>query len=627
MTFEKIVLNNVFRNLRVHIGYLLSSIFSLATFFILSMIYYHPFLEGSYLKDIFLFFREIIYIITIFFVMYFLKMFIKSKKKDFGIFLILGMNKKQIRKILFIENMVIGVLSIIIGIIFGVVFLKFFIVIISNILEIEELKLYFSMRVILKTVFRYLILFCMIPVFIGRTIKINNIIDLIDYKKEENLKLEVSLIKSVISIAVIIAGYILVFTSNINNILSIRLLIILMVFVLGNYLFFNYIVNYIIYLFSKIKKIYLNKMNFLFLSDLKYRVYDNITMLFIVTILLAVSFTSIGSAYIQKSVLKRDAVKNSPFSLNYLVNDYSNYAQDERFIDDILKANNLKYNKIELHVIQLNKEQNEKKQEINFIKQSEYNNAVSIIKRKMVNLKKGEVVLVPRYEDILQSEKNLIGKKLNSFEDDNFIIKSNVEGCITLKGVLQNTYILSNEEFDRIYDKYDKRLFIGYEIDNWEKIDKITKKIKYKYQKNDKNINDYLTFRVELYNSEKTINNILVYLIVFVGSILYLSAVSFMNYKFYIEIKQEQNKYDNMINLGLTFRELKKIISREMMVIFFVPYIIATIDAIFAYRILYIVYEIPILKSILQIVSIIFALNMIYFFIWTFKNISYLENN
>nr|WP_268050850.1 ABC transporter permease [Clostridium ganghwense] len=558
-------------------------------------------------------------------------MFIKSKKKDFGIFLILGMNKKQLRKILFIENMVIGSLAVVIGIILGIVFSKFFLIIISSILEIEELKFYFSIKVIVITVFRYLALFYIVPIFIGRIIKFKNVIDLINYKKEENTKIKVSLIKSIISTIVIILGYFAVLTSDINNILSTRLLIILMLFVLGNYLFFYYIINYIVYLISKAKKIYLNKINFLFLSSLKYRLYDNISMLFIVTILLAVSFTAIGAVYIQKSILKSDAVKNSPFSLNYFVNDYSKYDEDEKFIDDILKSNNLKYNKSKLHIIQIFKRGTEKNERYSFnlIKQSEYNNIVHIVKRKPVNLQKKETILVPNYEDMTELEKRYIGQKIKFYQEDDFIIKSNVEGCIAFKGMLFNTFIVPDKEFDRMYDKYNKKIFIGYEVERWEEIKNITEKIKYESEilNKSRNIDNLFLSRMYAYGMEKTTNSILMYFTFFIGTILYLAAVSFMNYKFYVELEQEQNKYSNMMSLGLTFNELKKIISKEMMVILFVPYIMATIDAIFAYRILYIVYEIPILKSILQVQIIFFIINLLYFFIWRFKNINFLAKN
>lgn len=625
MTFEKIILNNVFRNLRVYIGYLVSSIFSVATFFILSMIYYHPFLNKSYDKGVFLFFRETIYIITIFFIIYFLKLFIKSKKKDFGIYLILGMNKKQLRKILLIENLVIGILAVTIGIIFGIVFLKFFLIILSSILEINKLKFYFSIKVILNTIFRYFILFCVIPLSIGRFMLFKNIVDLINYKKEENTKIEASLIKSLMSIAIIIWGYFMVFTSNIDNILSARLFIILILFVLGNYLFFHYILNYIIFLISQNKKIYLKKINFLFISSLKYRVHNNISMLFMVTILLAISFTSIGTVYIQKSVLKRDAVKNSPLSLNYFINDYSKYAHDENFIDDTLQSNNIEYNKVKLNIIKTANEGTKKgdRNSFNLIKESEYNNIVNIIKRKPVSVEKKEAILVPNYEDMIESEKNSISKIITLNQKDDFLIKSYVEGCITFKGILLNTFILSDEDFDSFYDKYPKKIFIGYEFERWEEIKHITEKIKQESEilNKSRNIDNFFVSRLYVYGLENTSNSIFLYFTFFVGTILYLVAISFMSYKFYVELKQEQNKYDNMISLGLTHRELKKIISREMIVILFVPYILATIDAVFAFKILYIVYDIPIIGSILQVVIIFFVINLIYFFIWRFKNI------
>ncbi|WP_373898027.1 FtsX-like permease family protein [Haloimpatiens sp. FM7315] len=630
MTFEKIILNNVFRNLRIYIGYLISSIFSAATFFIFSMIYYYPNYKNDALameKGMFLVFREVIYIITIFFVIYFLKLFVKSKKKDFGIYLTLGMDNRQLRKILFIENVVIGSISVLLGIVFGTVFLKFFLIIVSNIMGIEELKFYFSIKVILITAFRYMLLFSIISVFVGITVRFKNIIDLINFKKEENKEIEVSLAKSLLSILIIAVGYFLVFTSNINNVFSSRLLIILVVFVLGNYLFFNYILKYIIYLLSKSKRVYYNKINFLFLSSLKYRVRDNIIMLFIATVLLAVCFTSIGTAYIQMSVLKSDAIKNSPFSLNYLIKDCSKYNEDEEFIDRILQANNLKYDKVKLNILKVHHDMNENKEydSLNLIKESEYNDIVDIINRKSVSLSKGEALLVPNYEMIYEIEEKLIGEKLKIFSYNDLVIKNNIEGCIVFKGTLLNSYIISDEDFENLYRKYNKEVFVGYEVEGWENLENINRKIKSKSEGLNKNVNNYFVSRTYIYNIEKRSNNMVIYFSFFIGSILYLAALSFINYKFHIELKEQQNKYINMMSLGLTFGELKKIISREMMVFLFIPFIVAMIDAVFAYKILYIAYEIPILKSILYVITIFFIMNFVYLFLWRFKNISFLE--
>ncbi|GAA0732231.1 FtsX-like permease family protein [Clostridium oceanicum] len=627
MTFEKIILNNILRNLRIYIGYLLSSIFSVAIFFILTTIYYHPLAKEIYLNESLLFVKEVIYIITIFFIIYFLKLFIKSKKNDFGILIILGIDKKQLRKILFLENMVIGVLSIIIGIIFGIVFLKFFLVVISSIFEIKELNFYLSIKVMFITIIRYLVLFLVIPIVMRRIINIRNVIDLINYKKKETTKIKPSLVKSIIAIIIIVIGCFLVISSNINNILSKRLLIILSFFVLGNYLFFKYILNYVIYLISKNKKIYINKKNFLFISNLKYTLYNNISMLFIVTILLAVSFTSIGAAYIQKSILRKDAFKNVPFSLNYIIKDYSKYNNDEVFIDNMLKSNNIRYRKVKLYIIEISKNGKENNY-FNLIKESEYNKIANIIKRKTVALKEKETILVPNYENILPFEKESVGKTIKLYENKNFVIKDNLKGCIASKGLLLNTFIISDKQFNSIYYKYKKKLFVGYEFEKWDKMKKITKEIQYKSNQLNKsrNTENYFISRMYMYNMDKQTSNMFLYFLFLIGSIIYIAAISFMNYKFYMELKREKNKYANMITLGLTFKELKLIISKEMIVIFFVPYILATIDAIFAYRILYLIYEIPILESVLQIVCIFLFINLIYFFIWRFKNISFLDD-
>ena len=100
-------------------------------------------------------FAEIILVLfSWFFIFYSMKAFLEARAKEFAILLHLGMEKRQLSKLIFLETMLIGTLSIACGILFGYAFTKFFFMIVREILMLEQLPLYFKWEPFVLTISR-----------------------------------------------------------------------------------------------------------------------------------------------------------------------------------------------------------------------------------------------------------------------------------------------------------------------------------------------------------------------------------------------------------------------------------------------------------------------------------------
>src|SRR5690625_841103 len=112
MTFRQFAFNNVFRNKRLYIAYFLSSLFTVMVFFTFAIFAFHPELSGEKMNSNVLqgmsVAGSIIYVFSFFFVLYSMSSFLQSRKREFGLLMIQGMSNKQIRWMVFLENMVIG---------------------------------------------------------------------------------------------------------------------------------------------------------------------------------------------------------------------------------------------------------------------------------------------------------------------------------------------------------------------------------------------------------------------------------------------------------------------------------------------------------------------------------------
>ncbi len=117
MNIRELAYRNVTRNRRTYSAYFLSSAFAIMAFFVYSFFAFHPALSagelGQYVFVSMSFAQSIIYLFTFFFILYSMGMFLKTRKRELGILMMLGMTKYQLKRLIFFENIMIGIGAII----------------------------------------------------------------------------------------------------------------------------------------------------------------------------------------------------------------------------------------------------------------------------------------------------------------------------------------------------------------------------------------------------------------------------------------------------------------------------------------------------------------------------------
>ena len=85
----------------------------------------------------------------------------KRRKKEFGIYMILGMSKKQISKILLVETITIGLISLVIGLVLGVALSQVMSIVVANMFEADMTKFtfVFSLSAWIKTMIYFGIMY------------------------------------------------------------------------------------------------------------------------------------------------------------------------------------------------------------------------------------------------------------------------------------------------------------------------------------------------------------------------------------------------------------------------------------------------------------------------------------
>lgn len=274
-------------------------------------------------------FQSAIYIVTIFvvFVMgflinYIMKFMIEKRSKEFAMYSILGMEKKQVSKMYVLENLLIGIFALILGIILGTILYQIFIVIIMNLFEQPyKINIFFDIRAMLLTVGYFMLIFALVLWKTNRKIKKTKDYDLLyAEKKNEEKKLDKkrsNIIVFVVSIVLLIVGIILLLAGikqdgNVNmkyNCLAIVILII------GIYLFYISLSAIICRLILENKKRKYQDYNIFIYRNLASKLNSTSVTMGTIAVLLTITLVGMTTGILIKRMLEKEIEVQYPFEV------------------------------------------------------------------------------------------------------------------------------------------------------------------------------------------------------------------------------------------------------------------------------------------------------------------------
>ncbi|WP_237982410.1 FtsX-like permease family protein [Bacillus thuringiensis] len=632
MTFRQLAINNVLRNQRIYLGHFFSSTFAVLIFFTYGLLVFHPNLQGelTHVSTIMSTFGKIgfhlsyylIFVFSFLFIFYSVSAFLKNRKKEFGLLMLHGMSHQQLHRLIFFENMLIGIPSIVVGIGLGMVFSKLFLLVSGSLLGVEKtLAFYFPLKAMVVTAMSFFILFLLISLFTSKMVKMNELVELI--KSEEKPKPEpiASVWISVLVIILFGAGYSCVHHSiaaadymSLNSLfLLVGVGVVLVVF--GTYLFFTQLCVYVLSALKNRETTFFKKTNLLVISELTYRIKDNARTFFIVTIISAVSFTAIGvcTAIANPELAKHE----TPYAFTYK-SDKGN-TQEKKHIEEIkkqLKESGLSYKLVATEFKRING--------VPFINLSTYNEYAKTLGYKIEKLtNENESIRI-----ISKKNQNTVvylkpfELKYSELEESFFVQKAIL--IPELANAFEKPYIISDAVYNKMLNNQQEGplrdyTIYGFIVKNWSETSAIsTKLIKFISTSQE----DYYSFSslylkwIEL----KQQNGLLSISSVMVGIVFFVFTLSFLYFRLFTDLERDQEQYQMISKLGLSQSELKQIVTRQMMLLFFLPIVVAMIHSSFAFLTFHqlgqtVSKEMSVIQSSIVVLVSFICMQVIYFLI------------
>ena len=561
-------------------------------------------------------------IILAFLIVYASRFLIKRRNKEFGVYLTLGMSKKKISLILFIETLIIGIVSLVVGLGIGFLLSQLMSILVANMFEADltRFQFVFSTNACIKTLIYFSIMYFVVMIFNTINISKCKLIDLMhSNKKSEKIKLKNPLFCTIVFIISCIAlgfAYYQV-AGGIEKMTNANSIFVpIGVGAISTFFVFWSLSGLLLKIFISMKNTYYKGLNSFTLRQFSSKIN---TMTFSVTIICLMLFITIcvlSSALSMKNSLNKNFIDFSPRDIE--LSKRCNVNQEESDITDIQKEN-----------LKLSIEEAFKKFGFDFnsnlkniVKFSLYYDDNVTLKSTLGSYHEIANKQYPflNYSDyiilIKNSDYNNIADSFHlekvKLEDNEYVVVGNYSSIINIKNeaLERNTKITINQK--DYYPKYKKAINGFYEMgsqeteagfivlpDNALKDEqKIRNQIIADYNGNPddiestinsitKNNQFYIDYGITI-NTKKDIREasiglgaVVTFLGLYLGIIFLISCAAILALKELSESSDNVEKFKMLRRIGVDEAMINKALFRQIGIFFMFPLILASIHSVF----------------------------------------------
>lgn len=621
--YQRLAITNIKNNYRTYVPYILTCIGTIMMYFImyaLSVDKGFSGMSGGAMAQMFLNLGTwVIALFAIIFLTYTNSFLMKRRKKEFGLFNILGMEKKHIARIIFYETLFISILSLVLGILLGILFSKLSLLLLVKLLKFN---VYFDFIVTVEPIIASLVLFGVIFALILlnnlRQIHLSKPVELLKGGQVGEREPKTKWLMSIIGFACLGSGYYIALTTKMNSgaILAFFLAVILVV--IGTYLVFTTGSILILKILRKNKSYYYKTKHFISVSGMIYRMKQNavgLANICILSTMVLVMVSSTVSLYLGMEDSIREAC---PRNININIHEYNqeiNTKLDSSIDKNLNKHNMTASNEISYRYIRFdgNLKENEVKLKgdytddnynfdeikmIYLIPIEDYNK----VSNSNIELEDNEILMYSNREKfnydsivmfnneykIKENIKYFIGndKSSSTIWTTFYIVTNNMEQLNELL-ISSASGIIS--DYEREFRPYYYWAFdIEGSIDEQREfysdlfIDIADNSGRGEERAFSFSMSSSAELTVDFYN----IYGGLFFLGIFLGLVFIMATVLIMYYKQISEGYEDKERFSIMQKVGMSHSEIRGSIRSQVLLVFFLPIVSAGIHIAFAFPII-----------------------------------------
>lgn len=527
---------------------------------------------------------------------------IKRRKKEIGLYNVLGMEKKHIAIVLFFENVFTSILTLVIGLGGGILLNKLMFIVLLRLLQFD-IPLGFEISVasieVTSTVFIGIFIVTLICNLVQ--IQVSKPIELLKGGQVGEKEPKTKWIRAIIGLISLTLGYGIALGVE-TPLAAINLFFVAVIFVMiGTYQLFTAGSIAILKLLRKNKRYYYKSQNFIAISGMMYRMKQNAKGLANICILstaVLVMLSTTLSLYVGMEDALRYRFPKDVSLMGFEVTDES-IAYIEQLVNE--KIDEYQINPIQ-QVAYLSKKSPAIKQARNFelVSPSMFNPDAAILEFMSVDdfnrLENTKITLSDDEMLIFTTAKNY-GKNSITINNQTYRIQQELEEvAFATKNEMDimDTYILIVNDINEFGDE-PVNYQMGFDVDN-----KDESTIEFVNSLNTVFKNEGLDFRIDSLANNRddflATYGGLFFLGIFLGSLFLMATVLIIYYKQISEGYDDKERFKIMQKVGMSKQEIKKTIRIQILMVFFLP---------LAFAALHIAAAFPIITKLLAMLNLV----------------------
>ena len=621
--YGKLAVTNLKNNGKSYLPYVLASAFSVMMYFILDNLYRNRSLveKGSPLAIMLSYAAAVLLIFSVIFLFYINSFLIKRRKKELGIYNILGMEKGHLAKMLFLESVMTTAASIIGGILAGILFGKLVYLILLKILHMGgKIEYRVSLASAGMTTILFGVIFILIFLYNLLQMKISNPIELLRGGNTGEREPKTKWIMTIIGIFCLAGGYYIALTTKEPLAALGKFFIAVILVIVGTY--FLFMAGSIAFLkILRNKKSYYYKMkHFTAVSGMIYRMKQNAVGLANICILSTMVLVMVSMTVSLYGGMNDVIATRFPYEAKITGSgiDQNEEEQIEEIVNDITVKNHTdSTSQIRFHKGEFTTVYNDKAKKFDMMAAGNYTDSnvselvmiplsdYNQIEGKNVKLNENEILLYHRNHKNSDTE-NKKDKEVIQLGDRSCTVAAELDSLTIAKADATNTvdgwYVVVKDS--SIITSHLKEVYESSNI--YDELKEYYGKIQYSYSfnlngssknriKTEKSIQEQLQkdfTQCSIESRELSRKNFyelyggFLFIGIFLGIIFLMATTLIIYYKQISEGYDDRERYQIMMKVGMSRQEVKQSIRSQVLLVFFLPLIMAVVHLAFAFRII-----------------------------------------
>lgn len=548
-------------------------------------------------------------------IVYASRFMLKKRKKEFAVYLTLGMKKTQISGMLWIETVFMGIISLGVGLLVGIGLSQFMSLFVSKIFEADLSKFVFTVsgKAIVKSVFYFLVIYIVVMILNTWEISRARLIRFLtaEKKKEKNILKNPILSVLIFILAWVILGYAYHNVTGNAQALTTEVDVFTQIIlgIIGTFLVFWSVSGFFAAMAGKVSKVYYKGLNSFAVGEISNKLNSMVVSATIICLLLFMTVCIITSVFTRKAYKDKlvDELAPMDISMEKVVGEDHKSIEDvfeEKKISmdafcDITEAYSFNSEEITNAAVLGNyllENMDKYGQEyantpVEVMKVSDYNKFAEMYNKKTYSLKENEYLIVANQESSVKLFNS--GLKENqeiSFQGRTYHAKETVcqDGFMMMSYEKYNMGILLlPDEVDLSQcSQYRNYIAANYKNDSKKFRTMVDKQISNNMKHSWEATYPVVTAtRSNIIDDSIGTSAMYIFLGMYLGISFLLSGAAILSLKVLSDAADSKDKYEILRKLGCEERKIRAVVWKQNSMFFGLPVLVASIHSIFGIQV------------------------------------------